>query len=92
MAKTAVAAFRLVQNFSQFPLSLLVSCQYHLCYAFAIVYHKRFAAQVYQYHAYQATVVGVYRSRSVQYRDAVLQGQAATGAYLSLHASGQSYA
>ena len=92
MPKSAFATFRIVEDFHLDELGLLMPGYDHLGNALAVVHHKRFLTKVDEYDANLASIVGIYRARGVDKTDAMLQRQPATGTYLRLVASGQSYA
>ena len=89
MTETTKTTLRLVQCVGLYPFTLLVACYHHLGYTFPILYDERFLAQVDQDDTDESPVVRIDGAGTVEYRDAVLQGQSAAGPYLGFHAGRQ---
>lgn len=92
MTKSTVAALGYVKFVGQYPFSLLVARNNHLCNAFAVVDDERLAAKVDEDDANKTTVVGIYGAGSVEHGDAMLQSKAAAWTYLCLDSGWQCYA
>ena len=89
MSKSACSAFGIAQFGHFYQLRLFVTCYHHLAYTFARLNGLCLAAKVDEYDTHFATVVGIDRSRGVEYGKATLEGQTATRTDLRLVAGRQ---
>lgn len=78
MAKAAGSSFGIVQYFHFGPLYPTMAGYYHLADPFSIVDDKFLIRQVDQYNPDLSAIIGIDRSRSIQYRNTLFQGQPAT--------------
>ena len=81
--------FSLVEHVHRHEQSLIVSGDDHLGDALSVVHDEILLRQVDEQHAHLTTIVGIDRSRGVEYRDTLLQGQSTAGPHLGLIACWQ---
>ncbi len=84
MAEAACTTLRIIQHFHFLPCSLFVACYYHLRNAFSVFYHESLRRKIYKDNANLSTIIGINRSRRVQYRDTFLNSQTTARAHLCL--------
>ena len=89
MAKTAFAAFRVVECFHGFPLGRFVARHHQLGYAVAIGNGERFGREVGHDNAYFTPIVSIDGTGSVEQGDAMFESQSGARPHLCLIAGGQ---
>ena len=91
MSKSAFAANRLIQYLNRLPADLLMTGYNQLGDAFTILNDEWLAGDIDQDNANLSTIVGINRSRAVEHRNPIFQGQATAWTYLGLVTCGQSH-
>ena len=90
MSVTAGAAFCVIEGFNGLPVHRFVARHHELCHALAVLHDKGLLSVVDEQHFQLSAVVGVDRSRRVEHRYAVAQGQTRARTHLPFAAFGQS--
>ena len=81
---TTRTTLRVIKCFHHLKYALLVACNNHLGNAFTVIDDEIRVGKVHEQHHEFTAVVGIYRSRSVENRDAMLQSKSAARANLCL--------
>ena len=89
VSESSLAALCGVEGGDGYELGLFVGGDDHLGYALSVGDGVGLAAEVDEYDAYLTSIVGVDGAWGVEHGDAVLEGEAAAGAYLSFVAWGK---
>ena len=89
MAESTVFAPGTVEFAGLLPSHTGILFDHHLTYAVAVIDGEVVLAEVYEYYADLAAVVGVDGSWSIRYCHAVIESHAASGTYLTFIARGE---
>ena len=89
VSESSLSAFCGVEGGDGYELGLFASGNDHLGYALSVSDGVGLAAEVDEYDAYLASIVGVDGAWGVEHGDAVFEGEAAAGAYLGFVAGGK---
>ena len=85
MSESSCASLGFIELFDELPLGLFMACNDHLRYALSVLNDEVLGREIHKDDADFSPVVGINGSGSIQYRDAMLDGQATARPHLGFH-------